>query len=97
MRQLTEKQAILFHESGIWKDWTHEQIVRLQIFQNRLCVPFNKYHEAIESVLGRPVYTHEFAYNDALVLEYLGEKPSPSFDEIMSLIPQDKQIYFIHP
>jgi hypothetical protein len=32
MRQLTKEEAIKFSESGIWKEWSDEQIVRFQLF-----------------------------------------------------------------
>lgn len=92
MEQLTKEQAIAMAESKIWQSWTAEQIVRFQLFQSRLCMPFDKFHEAIETVLGRPVYTHEFAYSDELKKEYLGVKEAPTLAEIMSLIPADKRI-----
>lgn len=91
--QLTKEQAIAFADSKIWEHWTDDQIVRLQLFQQRLAVPFSRFHEAIEKVLGRPVYTHEFGFNyKGLVLEYLGEKETPTLQEIIDLIPAEKRI-----
>ena len=40
--QYTEEQAIKIADSGIWKDWTDQQIVDFQLFQRRLCMPFKK-------------------------------------------------------
>ena len=90
--QLTQEQAIAFAKSDVWKSFTYEQIVALQLFQRRLCVPFDVFHEAIEKVLGRPVWTHEFASPELLKLEYLGIRAKPSLEEIMNLIPKDKLI-----
>ena len=92
MKQLTKEQAIAMAESGAWKDWTDEQIVRFQLFQNRLCMDFSRFHEAMGNVLDRPVYTHEFAYPDKLKEEYLGVKEKPSMEEIINLIPEEKRI-----
>lgn len=95
MKQLSKEQAILFSESQIWDDWSHDEIVKLQLFQDKLCVPFSKFHEAIEKVLDRPVYTHEFGLNyNGIVKEYLGEKEKPTFEEIINLIPEKKRIIF---
>lgn len=91
-RQLTKEEAIAMSDSKVWEGWTPEQIVRFQLFQKLLSIPFDKFHEAIETVLGRPVFTHEFAFRDNLVLEYLGEKPTPTLEEIIDLIPADKRI-----
>lgn len=91
--QMTKEQAIAFHDSKVWESWTNEQIVRLQLFQKKLCVPFNRFHEAITKVLNRDVYTHEFGMNyEGLVLEYLGVKEPPTLEEIINLIPEEKRI-----
>jgi len=37
-----------------------EEIVKFQLFQDCLAIPFDRFHAAIEKVLKRPVYTHEF-------------------------------------
>jgi len=92
MKQLTKEQAIKMYNSEIWKDMSLEQIGEFQLFQDRLCVPFDKFHLAIEKLLNRPVWTHEFAFKDGLIKEYLGEKPKPSMDEIINLIPKEKRI-----
>lgn len=92
MKQLTKEQAIALAESGEWKDWTLEEIGKFQLYQDKLCVPFDKYHEAIEHLLGRPVWTHEFAWSDSLKAEYEKKKPPPTFREIMELIPEEKRI-----
>ena len=58
MEQLTEEQAIEFAKRKVYEDWTDEQIVRFQLFQKKLCMDFGRFHQAIEKVLDRPVYTH---------------------------------------
>ncbi len=92
MKQLTEEQAIKFYDSKEWQNWDNEQIVRLQLFQKKLCVNWSSFHEAMEDVLGRPVFTHEFAFADRLKQEYLGGKKKPTLDEIIDLIPEDKRV-----
>lgn len=89
----TKEQAIKFAESKVWENWTDEQIVRLQLFEDKLCVPFSRFHEAIEKVLGRPVFTHEFGLNyEGIVKEYLGVKEPPTMEEIINMIPEEKRI-----
>ncbi len=93
MKQLTKTQAIKLYESGIWKEWTNEEIVRFQLFQKKLCIPFDCFHEAVEKVLNRPVYTHEFGLNyNGIIKEYLGVEKAPTFDEIINLIPEEKRL-----
>lgn len=93
-KQLTQEQAIAFAESRVWLNWTAEQVVRFQLFQQLLCMDFGHFSKAMSEVLDRPVYTHEFASSNYqnLVLEYLGERPTPTLDEIIDLIPAEKRI-----
>jgi hypothetical protein len=93
VEQMTPEQAVKFAESEVWKTWDNEQIVRLVLFQRFLPVPFERFHEAIESVLGRPVFTHEFGMNYVgIVEEFLGSKPKPTLQEIIDLIPEEKRL-----
>ena len=91
--QLTKEQAIKMFDSYLWKEWNDEQIVRFQLFQKKLCMPFSCFHSAVENVFGRQVYTHEFAYPDNLKEEYLGSKPEPTLDEIFAILPKDKLLF----
>ena len=90
--QLTKEQASKLAKSKVWENWTDEEIVRFQLFQDLLCVDWSRFHEAISKVLDRDVYTHEFASKDSLIKEYLGVKEPPTFEEIMNLIPEGKRI-----
>jgi len=89
---ITKNQAVMIYDSGIWKKWSNEDIVRIQLFQRLLCVPFSRFHEAMEAVLGRPIWTHEFAFVDLLRDEYLGKRHKPTLEEIIELIPEEKRI-----
>jgi len=92
-KELTREQAIALVESGWWKEKSAEEIVRFQLFTERLCMPFHLFHEALESALGRSVWTHELGLNvEGIKKEFLKEQAAPSFEEILSLIPQDKLI-----
>lgn len=90
MEQLTEDQAKAVYESRVWETWTPHQKVEFQLFTDRLCMPFDIFHGAVEEVLGRGVFTHEFAFVDHLRREFLGERAAPTFREICALIPADK-------
>jgi hypothetical protein len=95
VKQLTKEQAIAFYNSEVWKDMSDLQIAQMQLFQKFLAVPFNVFSEAVGKVLGRPVYTHEFASKENLQKEFLGDKEPPTFEEILALIPAGKQIFQI--
>ena len=90
MKQLTKEQALAFYENKLYEGWTDRQIAEFQIEQERLCMPFDVFHKAIEKTLDRPVFTHEFAFSDNLKKELYGEKEPPTFEEILRLIPQEK-------
>lgn len=56
-------------------------------------MPFDVFHAAIEEVLYRPVFTHEFGLNiDGLRKEFLRENPTPTFEDIINLIPEEKSM-----
>lgn len=92
MKQLTKEQAIAFAENKLYEGMTYRQIAEFQMEQDLLCMPFSVFHEAIEKTLGRPVFTHEFAFSDNLRKELYGEKEAPTLDEIINLIPEEKRI-----
>ena len=91
--KIEKDKALELFNSKWWLDKTPEEIVRFQLFTDRLCLPFDKFHQALESALNRPVWTHELAFNyPGICSEFLKEKPAPSMEEIMNLIPVEKRI-----
>ncbi len=92
MKQLTKEEAIAFCDNEGWKGWTSRQIAEFQLEQDRLCIPMDVFCKAIQETLGRPVFTHEFAFRDRLKAELHGEAQPPTFEEIVSLIPEEKRI-----
>lgn len=88
MQQLTKDEACALYNGGEWRDWTDGEVVKVQLYQDRLCVPFDRFHQAAESVLGRRVYTHEFGRPELLQAEYEGKRAKPTFDDIMALLPR---------
>lgn len=90
---MTKDEAIKLAESGFWKDMTHREIAMFQMFEEKLCMPFEVFHEAVEKTLRRPVYTHEFGINyEGLKKELLGEARPPTLREIIEMIPKEKRI-----
>ena len=89
---MDKKTALKLYESKFWEEMTYEERAKFQLFEDRLCMPFSVFHKAMEEVLKRPVWTHEFAYREMLIKEMLRERPKPSLDEIIGLIPEDKRV-----
>lgn len=63
MSQLTREEAIEFHDSKKWESMTLHERAEFQLDQDKLCMPFDVFHEAVEKTIGRPVFTHEFGMN----------------------------------
>lgn len=96
-KEMTQEEAVKLHDSKFWEEMDFRARTEFQLFQERLCMPFTIFHEAVEKTLNRPVFTHEFAFVENLRKEFLGERPAPSFTEIMNLIPKDKLVLMVVP
>lgn len=90
------ESAIALAATRWWERATDRQIAEFQMTENRLCLPFDCFHEAVEKTLGRPVFTHEFGLNrDGLYAELFEGRETPSFEDILNLIPADKRVIVI--
>lgn len=87
----TREQAIALHEVEVWKWMTLKQRGIFQLFCAYSCMPFGQFHEGIESVLGRSVFTHEFANSTRLRIEYydLNSKVFPSREDLVKMLPSE--------
>lgn len=84
--QFTREEALEFATQRKWEGLTPKERGLLQLRQDRLCMDFSAFHEGISELLGRPVYTHEFARPDELWTEYLtGE--TIDFAAVLAKIP----------
>jgi hypothetical protein len=93
LNDLTRDEAVALYNSGFWKQMSHEEIAKFQLIEDRLCMPFEVFHKAIEKALGRPVWTHEFGLNrEGLIKELFQGVPTPTPEEIINLIPEEKRI-----
>ena len=96
MSEITKEQAIALSESKFWESMTPREIAEFQMFTDRLCMPFDVFHLAVEKALGRPVWTHEFGLDlDGLKAELRGERGAPTMIEIVNLIPADKRVLVV--
>jgi len=93
MEQLSKEQAMAFAKNKLYTAMTDRKKAEFQLLQDRLCMPFSVFHEAIEATLERPVYTHEFGLNrEGLLDELCGEGHASTLEEIINMIPAEKQI-----
>ena len=61
--------------------WTRHQAAVIAAYTGVLCGPFDEFHRYVEKILGRPVWTHEFA--DDKVVAQIKEA---SKDDFMKLV-----------
>lgn len=95
---MTKEEAIALYNSEFWVHLSDREKAEFQLFENKLCMPFHVFHEAVEKTLGRPVFTHEFGLSlKELQMEILGERQPPTFEEILELIPEEKRIIIVVP
>ena len=67
---MTKEEAIAKAESRWYEGKTLQDIVDFQLYEYRLCMPLPLYQEAVEKVLGRPVFTNEYKTPEKLIAEY---------------------------
>jgi hypothetical protein len=85
--------AIALYESNWWADKEPREIAEFQMHHAELCMPFDKFHEAMEKTLERPIFTHEFGLDfDGLLAELMGDRAAPSFADVLALIPAEKLV-----
>ena len=46
-----------------WESKDPVEVARYQVFEDTLMTDFSTFHEGVEKLVGRPVYTHEFGLN----------------------------------
>lgn len=69
--QLSKRQAIAVGNSEVWKNWSAEEVVSLQLFQKNLCMDFDHFLDCLSKVLDRSIFDIELSNRDAIVEEYL--------------------------
>lgn len=89
---LTQESAAALWETNWWDCLGFQATAVLQLHQERLCMPFGKFQEALSFALGRTVLTHEFRDPDRLKAELLNLKKAPDFQEILEMIPPEKRL-----
>lgn len=93
MIEINSEIAKQLYRTKFWETMSARDIALFQLKVKYLCMPFDVFHKAIEKALGRPVWTHEMGLNwKGLMKELLGEKPTPTMEEIINLIPKEKRM-----
>ena len=66
--QLTREEAIEWALRRKWEPLTFLERAFFQIHQEKRCMPFSVFHEAVEKALGEAIFTHQFA-SEAFITE----------------------------
>lgn len=65
-----------------------ERLAEFMILYGPLEVPFEIWHERLEALIGRRVWTHELARPDLLMAEIIGEREAPTIEQITEILVQ---------
>lgn len=87
--------TVIKHYDDWWTGLEPCEIVYLAIGPDRKSLPIRVLMDALRSVLGRPVFTHEMAFPDLLLQEMSGTRETPTFDEVVDLIPAEKRFVIV--
>jgi len=89
---LTREQALALYDTEFWESLAYVERARFQLSEERLCMPFDIFVEAVERALGRPVRVGEFLQPRRLLAELSGEQTVLDVDELLSLLPEQNRI-----
>ena len=59
----TLRTAMQKYDTRWWESRNPVEVARYQVFEDILMTDFSTFHEGVEKLVGRPVYTHEFGLN----------------------------------
>jgi hypothetical protein len=84
--KMTPQVAIALAETMFWLELTPTQIVQFQVNERLLCVDFDAFQNAAETVMGTPIFTHMFG-SDRFIEEVKSTSgPALSIEEIAQLV-----------
>lgn len=89
---LTREQALALYDTEFWESLAYVERARFQLSEERLCMPFDIFVEAVERALGRPVRVGEFLQPRRLLAELSGEQTVLDVDDLLSLLPEQNRI-----
>ena len=90
---MTKDEAVALFEGKFWEPMAAYDRAMFQLWEDRLCMPWGVFMEALGEALGRPVYTHELGLNrDGLKEELLGLRAAPTITEVLELIPVEQRV-----
>jgi hypothetical protein len=73
-----------------------ERIAAFRTIPDQLTIPFSDIHQWMTEIMGRDVFTHEFARPDLLLAE-LEDGHTATLNEVLGKLPADKPIILVEP
>lgn len=90
---MTEAQAQALFASRFWGRLSARDRAFFQIHEERLCMPFAVFRDALEEALGHPVFDATLVVHlEGLRAELRGGAPAPTSAEILAMIPADVRL-----
>lgn len=86
-QRLTRVQAIALYDSEFWRFLNAEERACFQLTEERLCMPFPVFHEAVEICLERPVAPGEYLWPARLLSEIKSDAPALRIEHILEILP----------
>ena len=80
---MNREEAIEKAKTKWWVGLSDYEIVKFQLYEPLMCMPFDLFQEAVENTLQRPVWMHEFADPDSLKKEFEGKIKTPNIQNII--------------
>lgn len=81
-----------YGDNNWWVSADNREVAFMQLHEDILLVPFDRFHEGIEELLNRPVWTHEFGVNvealkkEAKIAWEGGKDYTPTEEEITNRV-----------
>ena len=92
---MDKEEAIKLYNTKWWLNKTDIEIAEFQLNEPTLCCPFDIFHRAVTTYMGRPVFTHEFADLQALIDEHNGKREYDGIIDSLKRVAPGKPIVII--
>lgn len=85
---LTKENAVALVETKFWEQMTPYQIASFQLFQSRLCMPFDVFHGAVDDFAPGCSTISFGLLVPELQKAVRGDKGPPTLQEILDSVPE---------
>ncbi|MDX1514774.1 MAG: hypothetical protein R3174_13635 [Gammaproteobacteria bacterium] len=87
INRLSRDQAVALYDSKFWRHLNMEERACFQLREERLCMPFAVFHQAVETCLQREVGAAEYLRPRRLLRELSRDAAPPAKETILELVP----------